>query len=219
VTVVRDDAQYWDTLALARLCAGRFLDALRALTLAESLRPEPHPAIKNGNALASGGSTYESDDDLELVGSALPVGLKLMESLLAESPAHPGLLHGRRARARDRARRLFLRGHRYGFQALATGRPGFSDAVNADPASALRRFTRKQQVPLLYWNAAALGLAISVSKNDAGMLARLPEVAAQRAIRLDEMWGQPARRLGRDRRRSQAPRSKGLSPSKLSSIP
>ena len=36
-----------------------------------------------GNALASGNSVYESDDDLELVGTALPFGLKLMESLLA----------------------------------------------------------------------------------------------------------------------------------------
>src|SRR5437879_8912621 len=47
---------------------------------------------KLGNALASGGSTYESDDDPELVASAVPFGLKLMESLLAESPKHPGLL-------------------------------------------------------------------------------------------------------------------------------
>jgi hypothetical protein len=38
---------------------------------------------KLGNALAPGGSTYESDDDPELVASAVPFGLKLMESLLA----------------------------------------------------------------------------------------------------------------------------------------
>ncbi len=47
---------------------------------------------KIGNALASGGSTYERDDDLQLVGDALPFGLKLIESLLAESPKHRGLL-------------------------------------------------------------------------------------------------------------------------------
>ena len=45
-----------------------------------------------GNAMASGNSVYESDDDLELVGAALPFGLKFMEGLLAESPDHPGLL-------------------------------------------------------------------------------------------------------------------------------
>ena len=47
---------------------------------------------KIGDALASGGSTYESDDDIQLVGDALPFGLKLIESLLAESPNHQGLL-------------------------------------------------------------------------------------------------------------------------------
>ena len=45
-----------------------------------------------GDALASGSSTYASDEDLELVGEALPFGLKLIESLLAESPKHKGLL-------------------------------------------------------------------------------------------------------------------------------
>ena len=45
-----------------------------------------------GNALASGGSTFTGDDDPDLVGAALPFSLKLMESLLAESPKHRGLL-------------------------------------------------------------------------------------------------------------------------------
>ena len=34
-----------------------------------------------GDALASGNSVYETDDDLTLVGDALPFGLKLTESL------------------------------------------------------------------------------------------------------------------------------------------
>src|SRR5512147_1426643 len=92
---------------------------------------------KIGNALASGGSTYESDEDLELVGDALPFGLKLIESLLAESPRHRALLQSacqgfttysylyvqqeaervadkdisEAEKLRTRARRLFLRGH------------------------------------------------------------------------------------------------------------
>lgn len=45
-----------------------------------------------GNALASGDSVYETDDDIELVGQALPFGLKLTESLLVQSPNHRGLL-------------------------------------------------------------------------------------------------------------------------------
>jgi len=47
---------------------------------------------KLGNALAAGGSTFASDDDPELVRAAVPFSLKLMESLLAESPKHKGLL-------------------------------------------------------------------------------------------------------------------------------
>jgi predicted anti-sigma-YlaC factor YlaD len=171
---------------------------------------------KIGNALASGGSTYESDDDLQLVGDALPFGLKLMESLLAESPGHRGLLQAScqgfttysylfvqqeaeriadrdmaaAAKLRARARRLFLRGHRYGFRALADGRPHFEEDMTADPKAALLRFRKKADAPLLYWNAAALGLAISASKNDAAMLARFPEVEAliERALELDETW-------------------------------
>ena len=169
-----------------------------------------------GDALASGGSTYESDDDLQLVESALPFGLKLIESLLAESPKHKGLLLAatqgfasysylfvqqeadRKAaddleaaeKIRTRARRLYLRAHRYGFRALEVVSPGFSQALTADPKAALASIRKKSDVPLLYWNAVALGLAISVSKNDASMLARLPEVEAMvdRALELDESW-------------------------------
>src|SRR6185503_744090 len=47
---------------------------------------------KLGDALAGGGTTFASDDDPELVKAALPFSLKLIESLLAESPRHRGLL-------------------------------------------------------------------------------------------------------------------------------
>src|SRR5215469_2620784 len=47
---------------------------------------------KLGDSLASGGTTFASDNDPDLVGDALPFSLKLMESLLAESPRHRGLL-------------------------------------------------------------------------------------------------------------------------------
>src|SRR6185436_15624043 len=47
---------------------------------------------KVGNALANGGTTFSSDDDPELIKAAVPFSLKLMESLLAQSPRHKGLL-------------------------------------------------------------------------------------------------------------------------------
>ena len=47
---------------------------------------------KLGDALSGSGTTFASDDDPELVKSAVPFSLKLIESLLAESPRHEGLL-------------------------------------------------------------------------------------------------------------------------------
>lgn len=172
-----------------------------------------------GDALASGNSVYESESDIDLVGAALPFGLKLTESLLAESPEHAGLLLTAcrgftmysyvfvaseaeritdedldRARAlRLRARRLYLRAAEYGFRALEQQYRGFEHALTADPPQAVKRIapkSRTRNVPLLYWTAAALGLAASVSLDDAALLARLPEVEAMldRALELDEAW-------------------------------
>ena len=45
-----------------------------------------------GDALAGSGTTFASDDDPDLIQAAVPFSLKLIESLLAESPRHRGLL-------------------------------------------------------------------------------------------------------------------------------
>src|SRR6266850_1811609 len=45
-----------------------------------------------GNALAGGGTAFASDDDPELIKAAVPFSLKLVESLLEQSPRHRGLL-------------------------------------------------------------------------------------------------------------------------------
>ena len=172
-----------------------------------------------GNALASGGSTFESDDDPDLVGDALPFSLKLMESLLAESPRHAGLLLatasglteysyafvGQRAERafsenveesnvlRGRSRRLYLRARAYGLRALEVRYRGFIASLENDPMRALAR-VRKRDVPLLYWTAAAHGLAISASKDDPEMIAQLPvvETFVRRAMELDEGWNEGA---------------------------
>jgi len=174
---------------------------------------------KLGNALASTGTTFEGDDDPDLVGDSLPFALKLMESLLAESPRHTGLLLattsgfteysyafvGQRAERaftesveesntlRARSRRLYLRARAYGMRALEVRYPGFSAALDQDPPTALAR-VRRRDVPLLYWTAAAHGLAISASKDDPEMIAQLPVVEAfvRRGMELDEVWNEGA---------------------------
>ena len=170
---------------------------------------------KFGDALASGGSTYERDNDLQLVAEALPFSLKLVESLLAESPKHTGLLLtaasgftgyayafvdgpadevraqdlDRSNQLRERARKLYLRAHDYGMRGLDARYPGFAANLDADAVLALSR-TRKRDVPLLYWTAASLGLAISGSQDQPGMIARLPlvETLIHRVAELDETW-------------------------------
>jgi predicted anti-sigma-YlaC factor YlaD len=177
-------------------------------------------AVKQvGNALSRGSSTFDQDDDPDLVGEALPFGLKLMESLLAEVPKHEGLLlaaasgftqYGyafvelpadeaeadsleRSQALRRRARRLYLRAHRYGLRGLEARYPGLGEALDRNPKAALAR-TRRQDIPLLYWTAAAHGLAISASRNDPEQIAQIPVVEAliDRVLELDESWGQGA---------------------------
>jgi len=168
-----------------------------------------------GNALASGGSTFTSDDDPELVEAAIPFGLKTYESLLAESPKHTGLLLAAaqgfteysyafvdsridEARAeslehadalRNRARRLYIRAYGYGMRGLEVHHPGFAAALDNDADSALKRMTRRD-VPLLYWTAAARGLTISLSKTNPDMIAELPlvETIVRRIAELDETF-------------------------------
>ena len=168
---------------------------------------------KIGNALAAGGSTFEGDEDPDLVAAAIPFGLKLYESLLAESPKHPGLLlaacsgfteysyafvdaridEAKEERLenadalRDRARKLYLRANRYCMRGWEARYPGFGAALDNDAATALKR-AHKGDVPLLYWTAASRGLAISLSKNNPDLIAELPlvEMIVARASELDE---------------------------------
>ena len=146
----------------------------------------------------------------------MPFGLKLMESLLAESPKHPGLLQAacsgfteyayafigqqadetreesleRSDAMRERSRKMYLRAHNYGLRGLDARYKGFTAALEDDATAAVAR-VQKRDVPLLYWTAASLGLAISGSKDKPAMIARLPLVEALigRAAELDEAWG------------------------------
>jgi predicted anti-sigma-YlaC factor YlaD len=167
------------------------------------------------DALAAGGSGFGSDDDIELIGAAAPFSLKMMESVLAEIPDHRELLlataqgFARYAYAyvemkademedadlqaayvqRERARRLYLRARDYGLRGIEVARPGFKQALQADPARALAS-TDLDDVGLLYWTGASWAAAIALSKDDPFLLADLPVVEAlmRRALELDEAF-------------------------------
>jgi len=175
---------------------------------------------KLGDALAGGGGgTFATDDDPELVKAAVPFSLKLMESLLAESPEHRGLLlaassgftqyayafvqedadeleatdYAAAQALRERARRLYLRARDYGLRGLEVRQQGVRAALAADPRAAVRRFNRAD-VPQLYWTAAAWASVIALSKDDPSRLAEIPQMEAliDRAAELDADWGEGA---------------------------
>jgi predicted anti-sigma-YlaC factor YlaD len=194
----------WRVVAIVAICAALAGCSVRNLA-----------ANSMGDALAGSGSGFGSDDDPELIGAAVPFSLKLMESVLAETPQHRGLLlavtqgfvqysyayvelrademedtdvRGAYAQ-RERARRLYLRARDYGLRGLEAGHPGIGKALKTDPAAALAGTTR-QDVPLLYWTGVAWAAAVSLSKDDAFLIAELPvaEALVRRALALDESY-------------------------------
>ncbi len=171
---------------------------------------------KIGDAMAETGSNFASDEDPELVGDAIPFGLKTMEGLLESAPKHKGLLLGassgfvqyaygwvqmqgdmvetkdlaRATELRERARKLYLRARDYGLRGLEVDFPGFREALARDPKAALGK-TKKVHVPLLYWTAMGWAGAMSLKVNDSEVSADQPivEALARRALELDEGWG------------------------------
>jgi len=174
---------------------------------------------KLGDAIAGAGATYASDDDPELVREALPFALKLIESLLAETPRHEGLLtaaasgftqyayayvqqdadqaadedYYRSEELQARARKLYLRARDYGLRGIEVSHEGFGEKIRTTPEAATAGM-KMSDVPLLYWTAASWGLAITVSKDDPDLIADVPSVEAmiREALALDEGWDRGA---------------------------
>ncbi len=168
-----------------------------------------------GDALAAGGTTFASDDDPDLVKAAAPFSLKLMESLLDESPKHQGLLLATSSgftqyayafvqqdadeleekdltaagALRTRALHLYIRARNYGLRGLAARHTGFEKALRINAKQAVAS-TRKKDVPLLYWTAISWAAAISLSKDNPDLIGDLPLVDAliDRALELDETF-------------------------------
>src|SRR5262249_23768806 len=120
------------------------------------------------NALSGQGDLFSSDDDPQRVRDASAFGLKTYEALLASEPNHEGLLLAAargftqygyafvegeadrledtdpvRARAmRQRARKLYLRAHRYALRGLEARHAGCAHELEVDPRTALAKMTR-----------------------------------------------------------------------------
>ena len=153
------------------------------------------------NAMVSGGSTFSSENDPELVRDAAPFTLKLMETLLAETPGHQGLLSTLASgftqysyafvqmdadiieskdfeaaeRMRDRARLLYLRARDYALRGLDQRHEGFSENLITDPHRIQLKATI-EDVPDLFWAAVSWAGAISLGKDDPELISDLPKV-------------------------------------------
>ena len=176
-------------------------------------------ASKVGDALATGGAGWSSEDDPELVRESLPFALKMMESLAAEAPKHRGLRLGlcrgfasyaagflepdaeaieptdfERARAiRERARKLHLRARGYCLAALELERPGSGARLLAGDPELLAGF-ETGDVELLYWTGVAWGSAVGLGLDRPEMVAEIPALRAlfERALALDEGYDRGA---------------------------
>jgi len=166
------------------------------------------------DSVADPGDTYARDDDPDLVRGALPVMLKIMETLRDGLPDHKGIRLGLvrsftsfgvgfvqddadRLTEKNvqegqtlygRGRRLLLRAYQYGLEGLELAAPGFRKEFTDHRAdAAVARITKKEDVALLYWTAAALGSAIACSKGDMKLVGDLPlvEKLMTRALALD----------------------------------
>lgn len=164
-----------------------------------------------GDALSNGGGSFATDDDPDLIRAAAPFSLKLMESLLVESPQHRELLQALASgftqyayafaalpadeleekdlaaanAGHARAKRLYLRARNYGLRGLAVKHPDFEKLLRASPTAV--RVTTKADVHLLYWTAVSWAAGISLSKDNPDAIADLPLAAAlmDRALALD----------------------------------
>jgi predicted anti-sigma-YlaC factor YlaD len=171
------------------------------------------------NAVAHSDTTWSSEEDPDLVKAAAPFSLKLMESVLAETPQHQGLLSAAASgftqyafafvqqdadelEARDlaaaealrtRAKRLYLRARNYGLRGLAVNHPGFPNALLANPRAAVRA-TTTADVPFLYWTAAGWAGAISLSVDNPELIAQIPAMEAlmDRALELNDSYNRGA---------------------------
>jgi predicted anti-sigma-YlaC factor YlaD len=172
------------------------------------------------DTLASSGDVFTRDDDLELVGQAIPFGLKLYESLLESAPKNKDLLiatcsnftqygvayleteaavlgeaqhHDEVAHLNQRALKLYLRAKGYCLRAMEVRFPGIGPKLLTDPVPALAR-AEKKDLPLLYWMAASWGSAIGLGVDKPELVIDMPAVRAlaERALALDESWNKGA---------------------------
>jgi len=155
------------------------------------------------NALTGSGSSdvFTGDSDPQLVGDALPFAIKMYEALLSSNPDHQGLINttgslfvmyanvfvqgpaerlprsmfAQKQAAVVRAKKLYLRGFTLLYNGLELKYPGFTSAYHQGKMKDYLAKTKKDDVPALYWSAAAGLSAYSLNPFDMELGVRIPE--------------------------------------------
>ena len=174
-------------------------------------------AVSNALTKEGSSDIFTADPDPLLVGDALPFTIKMYESLLEANPKHQGLLettgslfvmyanafvqrpaeqlprwmHDERLAEMKRAKMLYLRGLELLCRGLDLKYPGFNSAFQngflQGKLPEILKKMKKNDVPSLYWAAAAGFSAFSINPLDSSLGVRVPEFLAliNRAYELD----------------------------------
>ena len=176
-----------------------------------------HLALSSvADELSSGtGGSFTQDRDLVFVGESLPFALKLMESINSAVPEHQGMKlslasgftqygvvfvewpaeqlkfddYDNYRSGLIRAQGFYERAANYALDGLDLTHPGFRSTILSETAASLET-TTIDDVPLLFWLAAAWLAAISTDLEDSEMFGLMPIAAAtlKRAYELDPDW-------------------------------
>ena len=158
-----------------------------------------------------------SETDLDLLRDAAPFHLKFSELVLRQNPGHVPLAEAVAAeftqysyafvafeaeqiesrdlkaaeRLRQRAAKLYQRAHLHAMAAMELASPGFRRSLTS-PQAKDWPVIKPEQLGLAYWAAASWGAWISLSKDDADVVADLPLAVrlAHLAWAADPTWGQ-----------------------------
>ena len=169
----------------------------------------------DGNA-----DVFTGDNDPQLVGDAIPFAIKMYEALLSQNPTHQGLInttgsmfvmyanafvqgpsemlsqaqHEERVAAMARAKNLYLRGLELLYRGLELKYPGFGTAFREERLPQMLSRMKREDVPALYWSAAAGLSAFSLNPFDLDLGLRIMEFYSlvERAYELDPDFNQGA---------------------------
>ena len=190
-----------------------FVALMTALAVA-GCSPKKMGINRMADALTSTASTFSRDNDPEFVRQAAPSTLKMVEMLLEDSPAHPGLLMtacsgftqyayaflqsdadaadpasaaAKELRARGAA--MYERARGYCLRALDVSRPGASSGLRGDGKAVLASMSAAD-VPALYWSGVSWGGSLVLAENPLVRIGELATVRAlfTRALELNEGW-------------------------------